>query len=302
MFIVLLPGVSSGCLRLSCKAWLQKRKIDPAPHLLRIVKDLLKGHSTKMKLIARSMNTVLIATVAISILGGAAYAAPKTTQKPAQKIAKKPMAKKMMKKVALRSDDTNTTSSNILPVMSVTPSFYVIGTPMAPDLVEPNAAPESRAGYSILPATPTLNTSTPEAGSTVPGTLQAAIGIEPEYSVLNRLIVYSGLASEIRKVGPYTLLAPTNSAFAKLPEGTLDDLIRPENIEKLRSIIKAHLIMGDVKSAQVSGMTSATTLQGNSFPITTTDGAVMIGGAKVVKADVSCANGVIHTIDTVLMP
>lgn len=110
------------------------------------------------------------------------------------------------------------------------------------------------------------------------------------------------LTGALEGKGPFTVFAPTDDAFKKLPPGTLEMLLKPENKEKLRAILTYHVVAGDVTAAQVMKLSSVKTLNGKNLTITTNDGAVMVNNAKVVKADIHASNGVIHVIDTVLLP
>ena len=112
----------------------------------------------------------------------------------------------------------------------------------------------------------------------------------------------AGLADTLKGDGPFTVFAPTDDAFAKLPAGTVETLLKPENKEKLKAILLYHVVAGQVGSTQVVKMSSAKTLDGKDVDITANNGAVMINDAKVVKADIPASNGVIHVIDTVLIP
>jgi uncharacterized surface protein with fasciclin (FAS1) repeats len=98
------------------------------------------------------------------------------------------------------------------------------------------------------------------------------------------------------------VFAQTNEAFAKLPAGRVDELLKPENKETLVAILTYHVVAGDVMAAQVMKMNSAKTVNGQSVSISPKGGTVMVDKAKVVKADITCSNGVIHVIDTVLIP
>ncbi len=102
--------------------------------------------------------------------------------------------------------------------------------------------------------------------------------------------------------GPFTVLAPTDEAFAKLPAGTVENLLKPENKDMLVKILTYHVIPGDVRAATVVTLKKAKTVQGQDVKIKSKNGMVMINGAKVVKTDVEASNGVIHVIDSVLMP
>jgi len=112
----------------------------------------------------------------------------------------------------------------------------------------------------------------------------------------------AGLAETLAEGGPFTVLAPTDEAFANLPEGTLETLLKPESKETLKAILLYHVIDGEVMSDKVVGMDEAETLQGSMIDIKTSDEGVMINNAKVVKTDIVAGNGVIHVIDTVLIP
>ena len=101
--------------------------------------------------------------------------------------------------------------------------------------------------------------------------------------------------------GPFTVCAPNDEAFAKLPKGTVDDLLKPENKEKLGKILSYHVVKGKVMAADVKTM-MAKTANGAELDIKVSDANVTVNNAKVVKADVAASNGVIHVIDTVLMP
>lgn len=111
-----------------------------------------------------------------------------------------------------------------------------------------------------------------------------------------------GLVEALKGDGPLTVFAPTDDAFAKLPEGTVESLLKPENKEKLVEILKYHVVKGKVMAADVVTLDSADTLAGKKVTIKAGDDGVMINKSKVVKADIVCDNGVIHVIDAVLLP
>ena len=112
----------------------------------------------------------------------------------------------------------------------------------------------------------------------------------------------AGLADTLEGDGPFTVFAPSDEAFEKLPAGTVENLLKPENKDKLASILKYHVVSGKVKAKQAMGLSEATTVEGSDIAISVKDGNVMIDNAKVVKADVPVSNGVIHVIDSVIMP
>jgi len=110
------------------------------------------------------------------------------------------------------------------------------------------------------------------------------------------------LVGTLKGKGPFTVFAPTDEAFAKLPAGTLDDLLKPENKSKLQGILTYHVVSSKVMAADVIKLKSAKTVNGQSATIKVTDGTVMIDNAKVTKTDIMCTNGVIHVIDAVILP
>ena len=112
----------------------------------------------------------------------------------------------------------------------------------------------------------------------------------------------AGLVDTLKGKGPFTVFAPTDDAFAKLPAGTVDELLKPENKQKLIAILTYHVVAGKVTAAQAMKLNSAKTVNGQSLAISTDGGTVKINDATVTKADIMCSNGVIHVIDTVLVP
>ena len=110
-----------------------------------------------------------------------------------------------------------------------------------------------------------------------------------------------GLVDALSAEGPFTVFAPTDEAFAKLPEGTLEDLLKPENKAKLVSILKYHVVSGAVPAAKVVKLKEAKTIGGKSVAVKAGK-SVHINKSKVVKADIHTSNGIIHVIDTVLIP
>ena len=121
------------------------------------------------------------------------------------------------------------------------------------------------------------------------------------FSTLATALGAAGLIETLKSDGPFTVFAPTDAAFAKVPQQTLDDLLRPENKKKLAAILTYHVVPGKVTSHEVVAMNSPTTLQGQTLSISKQDG-VKINEAKVIVTDVEATNGVIHVIDSVLMP
>ncbi len=121
----------------------------------------------------------------------------------------------------------------------------------------------------------------------------------PEFSILVTAIKAAGLFETLSGEGPFTVFAPTNDAFAKIPEATLKALL--SDTSELSSVLTYHVLSGKVMSRDIEDDTKAKTVQGSKVKIRTKHG-VMINNATVTKADIECSNGVIHVIDTVLMP
>jgi uncharacterized surface protein with fasciclin (FAS1) repeats len=122
------------------------------------------------------------------------------------------------------------------------------------------------------------------------------------FKTLASALQAAGLVDTLKGKGPFTVFAPTDEAFAKLPAGTLEDLLKPENKEKLAAILTYHVVPGKVLAAQVAKMKSAKTLNGQSLTISAGQGTVMVDNARVVKTNILCSNGVIHVIDSVVLP
>ena len=123
-----------------------------------------------------------------------------------------------------------------------------------------------------------------------------------QFKTLAAALQAAGLVDTLKSEGPFTVFAPTDAAFAALPAGTLDSLLKPENRQKLIAILTYHVVPGRVTAAQVAGMESAKTVQGGALAIHTSGGAVTVNDAHVVGTDVLASNGVIHVIDKVLIP
>ena len=114
--------------------------------------------------------------------------------------------------------------------------------------------------------------------------------------------VQAGLAETLKGAGPFTVFAPTNAAFAALPAGTVDGLLKPESKDALTKILTYHVVAGAVKAADLKDGQKVKTLQGQELTVSIKDGKVMINGANVTAADLTGTNGMVHVIDAVLMP
>ncbi|MHC4123372.1 MAG: fasciclin domain-containing protein [Planctomycetota bacterium] len=123
-----------------------------------------------------------------------------------------------------------------------------------------------------------------------------------DFTTLVTAIKGADLVETLKSEEPFTVLAPTDEAFSKLPSGTVENLLKPENKQKLSSILTYHVVPGKVMASEVVNLSHAKTVNGQSLMIKTSHGTVMVDNAKVIKTDIDCSNGVIHVIDTVLLP
>ena len=126
--------------------------------------------------------------------------------------------------------------------------------------------------------------------------------IAGHFTTLVAAVKAAGLVDTLKGPGLFTVFAPTDEAFAKLPAGTLDSLLKPENKAKLQKILTYHVVAGKVMAADVMKLSSAKTVEGENVAISVKNGGVMVDNAHVTKADIMTSNGVIHVIDTVLLP
>jgi len=122
------------------------------------------------------------------------------------------------------------------------------------------------------------------------------------FKTLVAAVQAAGLVETLKGEGPFTVFAPTDEAFAKLPEGTLESLLQPENKARLQAILTYHVVPGKVWAKDVAGIRQATTVQGQQLAVRVENGTPMIGNARIVKTDIAASNGVIHVIDTVVLP
>jgi uncharacterized surface protein with fasciclin (FAS1) repeats len=122
------------------------------------------------------------------------------------------------------------------------------------------------------------------------------------FTTLAKALQAADLVGTLKGKGPFTVFAPTDEAFAKLPASTLDDLLKPENKAKLRRVLTAHVVAGRVPSSEVVKLKSAKAVSGDTLVIAAHGSAVMVDNATVVNTDIPASNGVIHVIDTVIVP
>ena len=131
--------------------------------------------------------------------------------------------------------------------------------------------------------------------------VELAVGAD-NLKTLVAAVKAAGLVETLQSAGPFTVFAPTDAAFAALPAGTLEMLLKPENKDKLVAILTYHVVSGKVMSTDLSNGQKAATVQGQNVTVSIADGAVRISGAKVIAADVVAKNGVVHIIDKVILP
>ncbi len=122
------------------------------------------------------------------------------------------------------------------------------------------------------------------------------------FTTLVRALEAADLVGTLEGKGPFTVFAPTDAAFARLPAGTLENLLKPENKKQLQRILTYHVVAGAVPSSEVVNLSSAKAVSGDTIAIKVADGTVMVDDARVVTADVTASNGVIHVIDAVILP
>jgi uncharacterized surface protein with fasciclin (FAS1) repeats len=132
-------------------------------------------------------------------------------------------------------------------------------------------------------------------------TVVAIAAGNPDFSTLVAAVTAAGLVDTLNGDGPFTIFAPTNAAFEKLPPGTVEDLLKPENKDKLTAILTYHVVSGKVMAADVA-TGKVPTLQGGELDVVVADGGVTVDGANVTQTDIVGSNGVIHVIDSVVLP
>ena len=146
-----------------------------------------------------------------------------------------------------------------------------------------------------------LSGTLPRAAASQPKDIVDTAVAAGSFKTLAKALEAAGLVSTLKGAGPFTVFAPTDEAFAKLPAGTLETLLKPENKAKLQRILTYHVVAGKVMAADVVKMRSAKAVSGDTITISAANG-VMVDKARVVKTDIGASNGVIHVIDSVILP
>ena len=153
---------------------------------------------------------------------------------------------------------------------------------------------------SNIPSTP--NTTTQDTKSLGTSNIVDTLAADDSFKTFGKVLRKAGLEDTLRGVGPFTLLAPTDAAFDKLPPGKLDNLMKPENKDELVSILNHHVLAGRSSAADMSKLTMAKTLGGQSVPIVSSGSKVKFDGAELTSRDIQSSNGVLHGIDKVNLP
>jgi len=158
------------------------------------------------------------------------------------------------------------------------------------------------AAFAVVLASPAAAQDTQEmAYGQQPDIVETAVSAG-SFNTLAAALEAAGLVETLQGDGPFTVFAPTDEAFAKLPEGTVEELLAPGNRDKLTAILTYHVVPGELMAADVVGADQATTVQGSPVRFRVTDGVAMIEGARIVQTDIQASNGVIHVIDSVILP
>lgn len=185
---------------------------------------------------------------------------------------------------------------------SILASLAAVATLSVPGLANaqcPHA--QAAASQQQCPAQQMTTVSTTAPVAQEQDIVDTAVGAG-SFNTLVAAVKAAGLVETLKGDGPFTVFAPTDDAFKKLPEGTVEELLKAENLAKLQAILTYHVVPGSVMAADVVKLDSAKTVQGGNVAIKVVDGNVMINGAKVVTTDIKCKNGVIHVIDSVILP
>ena len=194
---------------------------------------------------------------------------------------------------------------NRLRVLSVFVLFALVLSACAPAATPTQEMPVTAATATQAPAataTPAPTATLMPSPTAAPQTIVDVAVANGSFTTLAAALEAAGLIETLQGEGPFTVFAPTDEAFAKLPEGTVENLLKPENKDQLVAILTYHVVAGKVMAADVTGISEAETVQGEKLAIKTDMGKVMINDATVTTADVEASNGVIHVIDTVLLP
>jgi transforming growth factor-beta-induced protein len=193
------------------------------------------------------------------------------------------------------------TESNMNRLMKVFSVILVAAFGLAACAPAATIAPTAMPVPTEMPAPTNVPTATPTAMPKAMDIVDTAVA-DGHFKTLVAAVQAAGLVDTLKGAGPFSVFAPTDDAFAKLPAGTIDTLLKPENKQKLTDILLYHVVSGKVMAADVVKLMSAKTVEGKDVAIKVDMGNVYINNAKVIITDIQTSNGVIHVIDTVLLP
>jgi uncharacterized surface protein with fasciclin (FAS1) repeats len=164
------------------------------------------------------------------------------------------------------------------------PALFIVGCSHEPAAMSPDDASSVEAPPS---ATADIVQTASEAGS---------------FKTLIAAVQAAGLEDTLKSPGPFTVFAPSDDAFEKLPPGTVESLLKPENKDKLKAILTYHVVSGKVMASEAVKLSSAKTVNGKELTLDASSGKLVVNGATVTQADIAASNGVIHVIDAVVLP
>ncbi len=245
--------------------------------------------------------TALTLSLLLAACGGAATptAAPATVAPAATIAAVKTPTTESTTAPTATEVMTNTSTMTDTTVMTSTDMMTGTGTMSGTEMMTGTGA---MTGTNMMTSTEMMTGTGAMSGTTGSMNVVETAMAAGNFKTLTAALKAAGLVNMLKGTGPFTILAPTDEAFAKLPKATLDDLMKPENKAKLVKILQYHVIEGKVMSSEVAAMTTGKTVEGSSITIKVDGSTVMINNAKVITPDIQASNGVIHVIDTVLMP
>jgi uncharacterized surface protein with fasciclin (FAS1) repeats len=182
------------------------------------------------------------------------------------------------------------------------------GQPTTDNTTTPSSAQTPNANTSPVAdvPSPTITTASPSPTSTTTanqdlGQLALAASNQGSFTILTKAVQAAGLTSNLSAQGPYTVFAPTDEAFKALPAGTVDNLLKPENKTKLAQLLSYHVVPGRITSSQLKSG-NVKTVAGTNIAVTVSSSGVTVNKAKVTQADIPASNGIVHVVDTVILP
>jgi uncharacterized surface protein with fasciclin (FAS1) repeats len=201
------------------------------------------------------------------------------------------------------SSNANLLAQAPAPTASPVPTTPAGGTTVPPSTTAPSGGTMTQPGTTTTPPTGVAKpVKKPAKGSTAGKTITELAVSSKSLSTLVAALKAADLVDTLSGEGPFTVFAPTNAAFAKLPKATLANLLKPENKEQLKKILTYHVVPGKITSKMLKPNQQVETVEGSKVTVKVRGGKVMVKNATVLKADVAASNGVIHSIDTVIMP